>query len=415
MTARCPVDHGSYNPFVNPQRDNPHPLWQAAREEAPVQWSEVLGAWVVLRYDLVRQAIAAPKVFRNAGSTAPIRPVPPEVAALLAEGLPATELRSTVSLDGDEHQRIRKFLINVLTPRRFGDLEEKCRATANRLIDRFVDNGKADLVEAFAYRLPLAVIVELMATPHSDAEQLHDWSSKKMALSWGELALEDHLDAARAYLEFQAYLMEVVKARRTRPGSDVISELIQVQMDERPLADAEIVGIMMGFVAAGHETTMNFLALTVLHCLERPGTWESLAQDPSLIPKLAEESLRFDSPAQAIWRTVGEDTELGGMAMTAGTRVLLVLASANRDGDAYADPDSFTVTRDRQSPHVAFGRGIHACVGAGLARLEGKVALEELTRRLPDLRLADGYVPSFAPNAVQRFLETLPVEWPVAR
>ena len=153
------MDHGSYDPFANPQRDDPHPVWKAAREEAPVQWSEVLNAWVVTRYDLVRQVIAAPKVFRNAGSTAPVKPVPGAVAAVLATGLPAAELRSTVSLDHGEHLRIRMFLISVLTPRRFGDLEGHCRATANWLIDQFVDAGKADFVEAFAYRLPLAVIV----------------------------------------------------------------------------------------------------------------------------------------------------------------------------------------------------------------------------------------------------------------
>jgi cytochrome P450 len=415
MAAGCPVDHGSYNPFVNPQRDDPHPVWDAARERQPVGWSEVLGAWVVTSYDLVRQAISAPAVFRNVGSTAPVRPVPAEVTEVLNRGLPLAELRSTVARDGDEHRRIRKFLVSVLTPRRFGDLEDQCRSTANRLIDGFAGDGKADLVEAFAYRLPLAVIVELMATPHEDAEKLHDWSSKKMALQWGELPLEDHLEAARAYLEFQEYLLAVVRDRRANPGADVLSELIGVQVDERPLTDAEIVGIMMGFVAAGHETTMNFLALTVLHCLERPGTWQSLVDDPALIPKLVEESLRFDSPAQAIWRTVGEDTELGGVALPAGARVLLVLASANRDEQVYSDADSLTPSRELESPHLAFGRGVHACVGAGLARLEGKVALTELTRRLPDLRLADGFTPSFAPNAVQRFLDTLPVEWHVAR
>ncbi|MGH3760088.1 cytochrome P450 [Actinophytocola sp.] len=415
MAAQCPVRPGSYNPFVNPQRDDPHPVWHAAREQLPVQWSEVLVAWVVTRYDLVRQAVSTPAIFRNVGSTAPVRPVPAEVTAVLDRGLPLGELRSTVARDGDEHRRIRKFLVSVLTPRRFGGIEEQCRSTANQLIDRFIGEGKVDLVEAFAYRLPLAVIVELMATPHADAEKLHDWSSKKMALQWGELPLEDHLEAAEAYLEFQEYLLAVVRDRRARPGTDVISELIGVQVDERPLTDAEIVGVMMGFVAAGHETTMNFLALTVLHCLERPGTWQSLVDDPRLIPKLVEESLRFDSPAQAIWRTVGEDTELGGVALAAGARVLLVLASANRDAEVYADADVMTPTRDHESPHLAFGRGVHACVGAGLARLEGKVALAELTRRLPDLRLADGFTPSFAPNAVQRFLDTLPVEWHVAR
>lgn len=413
--AQCPVQHGSYNPFVNPQRDDPHPVWHTAREHRPVQWSEALDAWVVTRYELVRQAISAPAVFRNTGSTAPVRPVPATVAAVLDRGLPVGELRSTVSRDGDEHRRIRKFLVSVLTPRRFGDLEEQCRTTADRLVDGFVDEGKADLVEAFAYRLPLAVIVELMGTSHADAEKLHDWSSKKMALQWGELPLADHLEAAQAYLEFQDYLLAVVRARRENPGADVISELIQVRMDERPLTDAEIVGIMMGFVAAGHETTMNFLALTVLHCLERPGTWQSLVDDPARIPGLVEESLRFDAPAQAIWRTVGEDTELGGVALAAGARVLLVLASANRDADAYTEPDAFTLGRRPESPHLAFGRGVHACVGAGLARLEGKVALETLTRRLPDLRLAEGFTASFAPNAVQRFLDALPVEWHVAR
>lgn len=416
MAAHCPVDHGfSYDPFVNPQRDDPHPVWETARETAPVAYSQVLGAWVVTRYDLVRTVLADPKTFLNSGSTSPVKPVPAEVAAILQRGLPSGELRSTVSLDGDEHQRIRKFLISVLTPRRFGDLEGTCRDIANALIDSFIGDGQVDFVERFAYRLPLAVIAELMVIAPDDFERLHAWSSSRMALSWGDMPLDEHIAAAESVLEFQNYLMKIVESRRTAPGKDVVSELIELQLDERPLTDSEIVGIMMGFVAAGHETTMNFLSLTILHCLERPGMWDALRDDPSRITPMVEESLRFDSPAQAIWRTVGEETELGGVELPARSRLLLVLGSANRDSEAYVEPEQLLLTRQRQSPHVAFGRGIHACVGAGLARLEGRIALEELTRRFPELRVADGFRATFTPNAVQRFLETLPLEWPVQR
>lgn len=417
-TASCPVTghNGSYDPYTNPQRDSPHPVWAHFRDEQPIFRSDVLKGWVFTAYEDVRGALADTELFINSGSTSPVDPPPAEVVAVLDEGLPSDELKSTVSRDGEEHRRIRRFLVSVLTPRRVKKLEERAREIANELIDAFIDKGRADFVDAFAYRFPLSLIVELMATPQSDGERLHDWSTQKFALYWGQMELGEYIDAANAYLDFQRYLLQFVQQRRTKPGDDVISELIQLRLDdERVLTDAEIVGIMMGFVAAGHETTMNFLSLTLLHCLEDPRIWARLVRHPALIAAMLEESLRFDSPAQAVWRKVSRDTVFSGNELKAGDRVLLVLGSANRDSAAFVDADVFSPEAAPDNPHLAFGRGLHACVGAGLARLEGKVALEELTRRLPDLRLGNDFHQSFKPNAVQRFLEHLPVEWTVAQ
>ncbi|MER7002799.1 cytochrome P450 [Dactylosporangium sp. NPDC000555] len=404
------VPHLNYDPFSLPQRDHPYPVWSAMRDEAPVLWSDVVNAWVVTRYADAVRIIADTETFRNEGSTRSLATPPREVSDVLATGLPRDELRSTQDLDGPEHARIRKFLAAILTPRRIGGLAPRAREIADDLLAPMVERGGGDFVADFAYRLPLALITQLLGIPEEDGERLHHWSTQKMALQWGRLDPQDHVRAAQDYVDFQNYLVDLVQRRRAEPTGDVVSAFTQLRMpDERPLTDTEIVGQMMGLIAAGHETTTNFLGLTMWRLLENREVWRSVCANPSLIPGLVEEGLRLESPA-GIWRRTSRAVTLHGTEIPAGARVQVLLPAANRDTDAFPSADVLDVHRGPEHPHLAFGRGIHYCIGAGLARIEGKAAFESLVTAAPGIRLAEGFVAHFKPNASQRYLECLTVE-----
>jgi cytochrome P450 len=405
----------SYDPFAEVQRTNPFPVWERARAESPVFYNDVLNAWVVTRYEDVRKVIENPAVFRNAGSHDPVRPRPQAVTDLLMRGLPPNELRSTLTMDGPEHLRIRRFLATIFTPRRIGTLEERTREITAELIDGIIAQGKADFVSDFAYQLPLILITRMLGAPAEDAERLHYWSSQKFSLQWGNLDEDEQLAAAQDYLDFQRYMQDLISQRRESRTDDVISALTfnAKQVDESPLREGELVAVLMGLIAAGHETTTNFMASTLLHAMEDRPVWDRMCRDPEYIPVVLEEGLRFDSPAYNIWRTTATEASVAGTVIPAGARVAVVLGSANRDERAFGDAASFCPAHNTEQPHVAFGRGMHFCLGAPLARLEGKVAFEELTRRIPSIRLTPGFKPSYAPNAVQRRLQWLPVEWDV--
>jgi cytochrome P450 len=403
-----------YDPFIAPQKDNPHVVWKRSRQAMPVFWSDVVGTWVVSNYKDVAEVLGDPTTFINAGGTRSLQAVPAEVEKILAEGYPENELRSPLVIDPPDHARIKKFLVAVFTMRRINALEGRAYNLARELVDAMIGTGRADFVSQFAYRFPLTLVLEMIGIPAEHGEQLHEWSSQKMSLQWGRLTLEAHLAAARGFVDFQNYLKRLIEQRRTKPADDIISAFIELRVDgERPLSDAEVVGQMMGVIAAGHETTMNMLSLTLWHALEHRAVWEAICADPSAIPGLIEEGLRYDSPSQSLWRTTTREVTLSGVKIPAGERVSVLIASANRDAAVYRLADQFDPLRKLEAPHMSFGRGLHFCVGAALSRLEGRVTFEVLSQRIPSLRLATSTPPTFTPNATQRFLEALPVEWDV--
>ncbi|GAA2585771.1 cytochrome P450 [Dactylosporangium fulvum] len=401
-----------YNPFDRDHANNPHAVWEQARSTCPVMWSDSLNAWVVTDYRTARSVFADPTTFVNQGATAPVTPPPPPVAEILAEGIPASEIRPTVTRDGEDHDRIRRFLVSVLTPRYIAALEPKIRRLADRLVDELPADGRADFVNAFAYRLPLEVVLDLFGISGASGAQIHEWTTHAMSMFWGTFTLEEHLVAARGYVDFQRFLAETVQRARTGSGDDVVSRLVNLDIGgDAPLTDGEAVGLLLGLLSAGHETSMNLISLTMLQVLRSPSIWQRMIDDPSVIPAVVEEGLRFESPAHSIWRKAAADAELGGRTIAAGQRLSVVVGSANRDPAVFDHPSEFDPDRAFDSPHLSFGRGVHFCVGAPLARLEARVAFEVLTQRLPSLRLQPGFTPSYRPNSVQRFLERLDVEW----
>jgi cytochrome P450 len=254
--------------------------------------------------------------------------------------------------------------------------------------------------------------MELLEIPPADRVAIKQWGDDRIALHWGVLSDDDQVHCARSSLQFQAYLGALVDERRARPGDDFISDLATAETaDGRRLGRAELVGQLISVVSAGHETTTNLIAMAVAMLLET-GQWADLCADPALASAAVEETLRFDGPAKGLPRTAAVDVDLSGVRIPAGDRIVAMVTSANRDEHVFSEPHRFDIHRARPDhPHLGFGRGPHYCAGAALARLEGRVALEELARRLPGQRLAGEGRLEFVANSVIRSLRRLPLHW----
>jgi cytochrome P450 len=293
------------------------------------------------------------------------------------------------------------------------ELEVEIRAVTEELLDTMKRNGSsANFMDSFAYQLPLRIISRLLGVPATDGEKLHRWAGFKLALQWGDMELEQHITAARVFVEFQHYAHNLVTERRQRPGGDLVSALTQLRFDDdEPLEDAVIVGQVMGLVNAGHETVTTALTMGLYHMLNEREQWQALCADPGLATAAMEEALRFDGPAKMLWRRAVRAAEIGGVSIPEGARIAVVLGSGNRDDAVFSRPDVFDIRSASTRQHLAFGRGIHFCVGANLARLQGRIAFEFLATRLPSLRLQAGVGMQFARNMSIRIPLRLDVEW----
>jgi len=408
----CPqID--DYNPANENEILYPFATWAAARHETPVFFSPVLNSYVVMRYEDINAVLTDAETFSSGVMLKPLKQRPPEVEEILATGFDPSRLGAIVMLDPPMHTKIRKATIPAFSPRRVAALADKVHSTADELIDAMIAAGPgADFVDAFAYPLPLRIIARILGVPVEDAVQLHDWAAAKMALQYGDMPLEEHMEVARKFVDFQRYILERIEEKRSNPQEDFISTLIAFEDDGAPLEDVVLVGQVMGLVNAGHETVTTMLTMGLHQLLRDRSQWNELVANPELAGAVVEESLRFDGPMKMLSREAKRDTEIGGVAIPAGARVGLVVGSANRDEGAFSDPDRFDIHAQRKGhPHFAFGRGVHLCAGAPLARLEGRIAFERLSTRLPSLRLREGEHLRFARNTAVRIPLSLHVEW----
>ena len=406
--------HDSFDPTAAPWRDDPHPALAEFRREQPVFRCPAADAWIVTRYEDVASVVSDGARFSSADVLQRVGGICPEAQRVMSRGYPISELRSIIMLDPPDHGPVRKVVASAFTPRRVAGLEPRIRAIANGFVDAFEADGEVDLITQFAYPLPLAVIMELLEIPVADRDDIKRWGDDRVSLVWGALTDEEQVRCAQSYLDFQAYLGALVDERRARPGDDFISDLgTAVTSEGRQLERAELIGQLVSVVSAGHETTTNLIAMAVAQLLTT-GQWDDLRADPSLAAAVIEETLRYDGPAKGIPRTAVDDVELSGVRIPAGDRVLAMMTSANRDDRFFSAPDRFDIHRPRPDhPHLGFGRGHHYCAGAGLGRLEGRVALEVLVDRLPGLHLDSADPLQFAPNIVLRTVRHLRLGWEV--
>ncbi|MRG97421.1 cytochrome P450 family protein [Polyangium spumosum] len=385
---------------------NPFPYYARLRAGAPVHPTKLEDgrtAYLVTRYDDVVAVLKDPRFLKD--RMAVLSPeqlaeqpwVPDFVAGLQ---------RNMLDVDEPDHRRLRNLVHKAFTPARVEDMRGRVQQIADDLLAKVASRGRMDLVRDYALPLPLTVIAELLGLPEASRPRFHRFSNALMQTTSN---LKMLLSLPLFWLVIRE-LRALIKERRARPRDDLLTALVQVEEEGSRLSENELLAMIILLTVAGHETTVNLIASGTLALLQHPRELERLRSDPSLFKTAIEELLRFTNPVEmATERYAREEVELGGVRMRRGELVLVVLASANRDPSQFADPDKLDLARD-PNRHVAFGQGIHYCLGAPLARLEGQIALATLLRTLPDLRLdAAPHTLRWRPTYIVRGLEALPV------
>ena len=407
-SSAADLSTGGLAALLGPGRPpDPYPLYRQLRRDHPV-WQPLEGVFVLtrhrdcaaaLRHPHLGHADAGPSAARRRGRR---RPLPP------TSGDGRAAARSFLSMDPPDHTRLRRLVSRSFTARRVEELAPRVRALTGELLSAAVEQEAVDLVAALASPLPVTVISELLGVPPEDRERLVGWSHALARSVEPAISVPDaeRVDQVRAREELATYLRELVDARRRSPGDDLVSALVGARDEGDALSEDELVGTCILLLVAGHETTTSLIANGVLALLRHPDQLARLRSDPGLVGGAVEELARYDPAVQLTMRTALEETAVAGTAVPRGAVVLAILGAANRDPEAYPDPERLDVVRP-PSPHLAFGQGIHFCLGAPLARLEAGVALRALTQDVADIELVAD--PEWKDTAVLRGVAHLDV------
>ena len=388
----------SYNPFSARTVQDPYPVYAALRDRAPVHHSRLLNAWLFTRHADVDSILRDHRRFGNDPRKGTLSP---RQRAMLP---PAHEFTLLI-LDPPDHARLRALVNKAFTRRAVNALAPRIRAILGALLDDIADPAGFDLMQAVARPLPAMVIAEMLGVPPQDRDRFMDWSARRARLLEPTITPREREAGKAASLEFDAYFRPLIERRRAAPRDDIVSALTSAQDEGERLSERETLNMLRLLLLAGYETTANFIGNGMLALLRHPHELQRLRNDPAMIPTAVEELLRFDSPAQADFRRVLADCEVSGSPLRKRDNVVLFLGAANRDPDAFEDPDRLDVARNRGA-HLAFGRGIHHCLGAALARLEGRIVLEMLLERFSQISLLGGRQ-RFRMGIVIRGLESL--------
>jgi cytochrome P450 len=415
MNVEGPIDTKAvselFDPFHDPYLADPYPFFAQARQATPVFYSPDLQYWVVTRYQDIRFIFQTPKLFSAINALDPIQPVCPAAARALAEG----NVRSVPTLpntDPPAHTRLRRIANVAFTPRRVAAMEPFVRTLTVRFIDERLFSGRADLVRDLTWELPALVIFRMLGVPDEDVARVKAGSENRVLFGFGRPTDEEQTRLAQGVAAFWHYAEALVARRSTEPRDDFTSALILARDGDTPALKApEVARIIFALLVAGHETTTNLLGNAVHRLLTERHAWEEICRNPSLIPNAIEEVLRFDSSIIAWRRKTTQAVEIGGVPVPAEANLLLLLGAANRDPTVFPEPDRFDIHRQNAKEHLSFGHGPHFCLGAPLGRLEARVVLEELSARLPSLRLVPGQTLRYLPNVSFRGPLSLLVEW----
>jgi cytochrome P450 len=374
---------------------NPFPHYERMRANAPVHYDEQSGSWHVFRYDDVQRALSEYATFSS------------HMGGDTASGTGQLFASSLIATDPPRHRQLRSLVTQAFTPKAVDALAPRIAGLAHELLEGIADRGSADLMRELAYPLPVIVISELMGIPSQDRERFKHWSDVIVSQTRTGSASEDH---SATNTEMAEYFLALIDQRRSRPGKDLISTLLSAEIDGQKLTVHELLGFCALLLVAGNETTTNLIGNAVLCLAESPGTIDRLLSEPALLPQTIEEVLRFRSPVQSMYRLTVAETTLGDELIPAGAPIVAWIGSANRDERQFQRPAEFDVDRG-QNRHLAFGHGIHFCLGAPLARLEARIALEALLSRLPGLSLVQGAHLERMESTIIYGLKALPVSW----
>ena len=360
--------------FLSPEiRRNPYPLYEQMRSAAPVMRDPASGLWMLFDYESVKRAVTDHDAFTSA----------------VTRGQAAKWL---VFMDPPRHVKLRALVMRAFMPKSVTALESRIREISQSLLNDCIQAGEVDLVAGFSLPLPMMVVADMLGIPSADWARFREWSDIILDLSCSVAGGAEGEKATQAFrtvtIEMSNYLASLLDERRAAPKDDLLSRLVQAEVDGERLTDDEILGFFQLLLVAGHETTTNLINNAVLSLLEHPDQLERLVNQPDLVPSAIEEVLRYRSPLQWVMRGARHEVEFRGQKIPAGAFVLPVIGSANRDPEVFNDPGRFDIGRD-PNPQIAFGHGAHFCLGAPLSRLEGRIALGDLLPWLPQMKLAD--------------------------
>jgi cytochrome P450 len=390
---------------------SPWPVYQALRVESPVYWCESWSQWLVTRHADVSFMMRHPELFSSSGWEARYLGQLPEGSQSSLPNVYRHYGTKVVSnTDPPEHTRLRRLVQRSFSPRVIESMRERVVALSSEFLEGLADGSTVDWVSDVAYPLPATVIALLLGAPVEDTELFEGWSADIVAfVGSGSPQMKLALQEEQSLVAFRQYLGDLIARARVEPKDDLLSLLVEKSEDGDAYTDDELISTCMTILFAGHETTANLLSSLVLELLRTPSQWESVVGNEGLAAAAVEETLRFNGPVQRIRRVARKDVEIRGVTVEKGQSVLGFIGSANRDEAVFEDAEVFNIGRARES-NLAFGAGIHFCLGAALSRLEAPILLRQLAVRFPRTRLAPSFIERYRSNMTFRGLDSLELE-----
>jgi cytochrome P450 len=389
---------------------DPYPLLARLRADSPVYWSESIGGWVLTAYEDIVATFKDVGDFSNEGRLGRASAyLPLEERGQLQVFESHYRTKGLLHSDPPDHTRLRRLVLRAFSPRVIEAMRPRIQQIVDELIDGVAGNGEMEVIEDLAFALPVTVLAELLGVPVSHGRQFREWADRLLAFQGvNKPSLPILLGAQNALVEARGYITELIAQRRREPGDDLISHMTRPTESGESLTDAEIVNTGITLLTAGHETTTSLIGNGLFTLLRHTEQWDEIRADRSLVKPAIEEALRFESPVSRQPRLLRHDVELHGHRLREGQMVFQMLGSANRDPAQFADPDVFDIHRS-PNRHIAFGQGIHFCIGAPLSRTEGQIVFDTLLDRLPTLRLSSPEPDWDTSKANSRVLRSLPV------
>jgi cytochrome P450 len=420
VTDQAPV----FDPFDPDTIQCPYPAYEQMRAEQPVLKlpAAALGRggefiYCVSTHELVSEVLTDWRTFSSkfgsARSAIPAEMVD-QIAEIRSEGWP--DVPTMLTADPPDHNRYRRLVGKAFTVRRVQSYRDAIRDICDDLVDGFGEGGSVEFVTSFAVPVPVRAVAYALGVPQDREADFKSWADMSVASIGRDLTQDQWLDSYRAIVAQQQYFAAELEARREEPRDDLLSDLLNAVLapedgvEGAPLDTGEMLSIIRQLSVAGSETTTSLLTDIMVLIDGSPGLWEQMQSDPSEISNVVEEGLRWSTPNQGLYRIATRDVELGGVTIPKGATVWVMFGSANRDADVFEDPDEFCPGRDRVDRHVAFGKGVHFCLGASLARLEAQVALETLTERVASFKVTNRDTLQYGPSYVLRGLQRLELD-----